>query len=159
MSDIHLKNYNMASARLIGGVIFALPLTVLFVYCVLNLSVKSFYDNPEELLMALLVPLGAVAFGWMAVTAIPSLTIGDELTVGTILGARKYPLTDIDQIVFSSETTQMDGVIPVAKHLMMHVMLRPGRHVQVKISHPEAEEVVSALGMRGLDGLFSAQAA
>ena len=151
MTDIRLTNYNMASARLIGGVVFAIPLAAVFVYFVMNLSARSFSSNPEELLLVVVAPLSAVGFAWMAMTAVTSLTIGDQVLVGTAFGSKKYPLADIDQIEFGTEITRVQGVIPVAQHLMMHVYLSPGRHVQVKVSQSQAQEVVSALGAQGMN--------
>jgi hypothetical protein len=111
------------------------------------------------LLLVVVAPLSAAAFAWMAMTAVTSLTIGEEILVGTAFGSKKYALADIDQIEFGTETTKLQGAIPVAKHLMMHVYLNPGRHVQVKVSQSQAQAVVTALGAQGMENVFEARAA
>lgn len=95
----------------------------------------------------------------MALTAITSLTIGEELIVHTIFGSKKYPLGDIANIGFGTETTKVQGSIPVASHLMMHIYLELDGHVQVKLNQAEAQEVVSTMDARGLGKVFDEQAA
>lgn len=159
MNDIRLTNYNMASARLIGGLLFTPLLAAVFIFALLNFSLKNLTTNPEEILIAVIAPLGAFAFGWMALTAVTSLTIGGELVVGTIFGSKHYPLGDIGSIGFSTETTKIQGALPLAQHLMMHIDLRSGEHVQVKVNQSEAQQVISSLAGRGMEALFQDQAA
>ena len=81
------------------------------------------------------------------------------MVVGRIFGPKRYPLVDIGQIEFGAETTKVQGVIPVAEHLMMHVFLLRGRHVQVKVSQLDAQGGVAAIDERGLGKFFQVQAA
>jgi len=161
MTVIHLRNFNMASARLIGGLIFVPLLGAFFIY-----GAMSYFEPNEQSLgdalggvgLLFVVLLSAIGFAWMALTAVTSLTIGEELAVSSIFASRKYPLADISLIEFESEGARVDGLM-VARHLMMHVYLRSGRHVQVKLNNTEAQEVVSGLGARGLEEVFQQQSA
>ena len=158
MSTIRLRNYNMASARVIGGLLFAPAMAFGFVMEVVSLPAINLAEQwVEVVLMCLIAPLASAAFAWMALTAVTSLALGDVVVVGTVFGSKVYPVSAIEHIEFGAETTKLQGVIPVAAHLMMHVML-PDRHVQVKLSQAEAQEVVAAMEKRDMGKVFQAQA-
>ena len=158
MTTIRLTNYNMASARVIGGFLFAPALAYVFVAFIISLPTVNWAEGWQQaLIMGLGAPLGAAAFAWMALTAVTSLTIGDVVIVGKVFGSKIYPVSAIEHIEFGSESTNLQGVIPVASHLMMHVLF-PDRHVQVKLSQAEAQAVVAALEARGMGKVFQKQA-
>ena len=158
MSTIRLRNYNMASARVIGGLLFAPAMAFVFVMLVVSLPTIDWAEQwGQVLLMGLIAPLASAAFAWMALTAVTSLVIGDVVIVGTVFGSKIYPVSAIEHIEFGSQTTKLQGVIPVASHLMMHFLF-PDRHVQVKLSQAEAQEVVAALEARGMGKVFQTQA-
>lgn len=153
MTDIRLTNYNMATARLIGGLLFT-PLLALIAFALLY-ELSSL--DLRKLLAGILGILGAIAFAWMAITAVISMTIGNELRIRTFFGTKHYPLREIGGIRFGNETTRTRFNIPVATHLMMYLRLQSGRGVMMKVTQAEREQVIAALNGRGLQAVFQEQ--
>jgi len=158
MTEIYLKNFNMASARLLAGLLFVPLLGAYFVYGIVDFKVTDLKETLQYAGLLLLVVFGAIGFAWMALTVVTSLKVGDELVVSSIFSSRKFSLAEISLIEFETSGTTVND-IKVASHLLMNVYLRSENLVQVKVSQPEAESVVSLLTTRGMGGVFKTQAA
>jgi hypothetical protein len=158
MAEIYLRNLNMASARLIAGVLFVPLLGYLLIMGVMEFKVSGVVDTLKDAGLLLLILLGAAGFAWMALTAVTSLKLGDELVVSSLFSARKFPLTDIGLIEFEISGTKVNN-IQVASHLLMNVILRSREYFQVKVSKEEADSVVAMMNARGRGEVFEVPAA
>ena len=153
MTEIYLRNLNMASARLIAGFLFVPLLGYLLIMGVMDFKVSGAVDTLKDAGLLLLILLGGAGFAWMALTAVTSIRIGDGLVVSSLFSSRKFPLNDIGLIEFETSGTKVNN-IQVASHLLMNVILRTREYFQVKVSKEEADSVVAMMNARGRGDVF-----
>ena len=148
MTSICLSNLNMALSRIVAGILFVPSLLLLPVFL---LMIGGTELEAKGYLLLIMAPLGAWAFGWMALTAVLSITFAEAMTVRTVFGRKSHDLEEIAGIGFAVLTTRLKLGIPIARHLLMTVALASGKTFQVKLSEEQADRVARYFRERGLE--------
>ena len=147
MLEVYISNYNVAIARLLAAILF-IPLLA---FISLALFLEHETHGWGTLLVAMMAPIGIVGFAMGLLTLTFSITFGDGIWIRTILGSKRYALSEIERINFGIERHNFKGIS--TKHLMMHVRLKTRMlGYEVKVSSEEKEHVQRFLRRHGLGG-------
>lgn len=150
MRELRLNNYNMAAGRLLGGILFIPLLGVIGYFQVTSgLGIQGIF-------ICLALVASILIYGWMAITVVIYLMIGEQLTVCWPGRTRHYPLDDIVSIKveFTKSRRRSRSLTPAPEHLLKHMALKAGKDQIVKVSISDSVQIRDLLRERGLGHIF-----
>ena len=145
---MRVTNYNVAAASVVAAAL-AIPLLAAMMSVVVYHGAEG-----EGVVILLLGSVGIVIFAAQLFLIVWWVEFADALTVRTLRGKKSYDWDELSSVRFSTETTRVQGVIPLGVVLPLgtHAFLYlnvAGRALKVRIDADEAERVVSLLRVKG----------
>jgi len=142
-TEITIKNYSMAIARIIAAVVFIPLMAVFFAAAIMEEHDSKF------IIVALLMPFGMLGFSLGLVQLAFSITMGDEINIKTLKGTRRYAYGDVDSINFGTLQTRIN--LAKINHLVMNIKLKSRKFpFVVKVSTEEQASIQEILRSHGI---------